>query len=254
MLNPYLKIGPVNVHFYGLIIALAIYIGYYLAKKRAKIYKINPKIFDDSLLILPLVLAIIGARIYHVLDYYSTYSKNPISVFFIQNGGLGIWGAILGAVIGFYFFAKLRKLNLLTILDLASPSLLLGQAIGRIGNWINQEGFGPPTSLPWGVYINEQNRPFQFQNFSHFHPTFFYEAILNLAFFIALIKLSQRFKRPGQIFGLYLISYSLIRFSVEFLRIDTWVVSQLKIAHLISVVVLFIGVYLFRRAGNKVQP
>src|SRR3989344_1414559 len=247
MLNPYLKIGPVNVHFYGLIIALAIYIGYYLAKK-------NPKIFDDSLLILPLVLAIIGARIYHVLDYYSTYSKNPISVFFIQNGGLGIWGAILGAVIGFYFFAKLRKLNLLTILDLASPSLLLGQAIGRIGNWINQEGFGPPTSLPWGVYINEQNRPFQFQNFSHFHPTFFYEAILNLAFFIALIELSQRFKRPGQIFGLYLISYSLIRFSVEFLRIDTWVVSQLKIAHLISVVVLFIGVYLFRRAGNKVQP
>lgn len=245
MITPQIRIGPVTVHIYGLILAVAIYIGYLVAKKRAHIYKINPKFFDDPLLVLPLVLAIVGARAYHVLDYWQIYSKNLISILYIANGGLGIWGAIAGLTVGFYFFAKIRKLSLLNVLDLISPSLLAGQAIGRVGNYVNQEGFGPPTNLPWGIFISPQNRPIQYLNFTNFHPTFFYEAILNFIFFVLLIKLSQKFKKPGQAFGLYLIFYSTTRFIVEFWRIDTWAVGTIKLAHPLSLTAFLIGLYIF---------
>lgn len=245
MLPPGIDIGPFTIHLYGFIIALSIYAGYALAKKRAYLYKIPKSLFDEPLLILPLFLSIAGARLYHVLDYWSVYSQNLISIFFVQNGGLGIWGALGGVVLGFYIFAKIRKLNFLTVLDLLAPSLLLGQAIGRIGNYINQEGFGPPTNLPWGVHIRPENRPLQYLNQSHFHPTFFYEAILDLIFFVVLLYLAKKLKIRGQVFALYLILYSLGRFIIEFWRIDTATVGQIKIAHVLSIAAFILGAILF---------
>ena len=237
--------GPLTFHTYGIVIAFAIFAGWYLAKKRAKIFKISQNIFDDPILLIPLALSIIGARIYHVLDLWSYYGRNLTKIVEIQNGGLGIWGGILGMILGFLIVAKVKKLDLLKSLDLAAPSVILGQAIGRFGNFINQEGFGPPTNRPWGVFIDSQNRPTQYLLYTHFHPTFFYEALLNLIFFILLLYLSRKLKIKGQIFALYLIFYSIARFITEFWRIDTATVGQLKVAHLISICVFIIGIWLF---------
>ena len=256
MISPQISIGPLTFHLYGLIIAAAIYLGWLLVKKRAIFYKISPKIFDDPLILTPLILGIVGARLYHVLDLWSYYRENPTQIIAIASGGLGIWGALAGIFAGFWIFAKIKKINFLSLLDLTAPSILLGQALGRIGNFINQEGFGPPTSLPWGVYITPENRPIQFLTSTHFHPTFFYEAILDLIFFLLLLYISSlsfsirsrmTIRKPGQLFGLYLVLYSIGRFIVEFWRIDTWSLGPLKIAHLLSVAAFVIGFWFLTR-------
>ena len=251
MLPDKLKIGFLTIHLYGLIIAVSIYAGYLLAKRRSSLYRIPRKIFDDPILLLPLVLAIVGARLYHVLDYWLVYSQRPIEILYIANGGLGIWGAITGAVLGFWFVAKVRNLNFLSVLDLTAPSLLLGQAIGRLGNYINQEGFGPPTQIPWRVYISPDHRPIIYQNFTHFHPTFFYEAIADLIFFVIIISLASRFKKRGQVFALYLMLYSIGRFIVEFWRIDTATIGTLKVAHVLSVLIFTIGIFLLVKSRQN---
>ena len=250
MLPKDIDIGPLTIHLYGLIIAFSIYIGWYLAKKRAQAYKIPLKIFEDPILLIPLFLAIIGARVYHVIDYWNVYRYDPIFILYIANGGLGIWGAILGLIIGFAVISKIKNLDLLSILDLLAPSLILGQAIGRFGNYINQEGFGPPTTKPWGVLIEKSNRPIQYITSTHFHPTFFYEAILNLLFFIIIIKLSSRLKVRGQIFVLYLICYSTSRFITEFWRIDTATIGTIKVSHVLSILIFISGLVLL----FKIKP
>lgn len=243
--------GPFTIHLYGLVIAIAIYIGWLLAKKRAYLYKIPEKIFDDPVLIIPLFFGIVGARLYHVIDYWSTYSQDLISILFINRGGLGIWGGLAGSLIGFLIVARIKKLDVFSLLDLTAPSLLLGQAIGRFANYINQEGFGPPTNLRWAVYIEPLNRPLQFSNSTHFHPTFFYEAFIDLVFFFLILFFAKRLKIKGQIFALYLIFYSLGRFIVEFWRIDTATIGQLKVAHLISIGAFILGFWLFFRKTRK---
>lgn len=251
MLPRSIDIGPFSLHLYGLIIAIAIYTGWSIAKKRASFYNIPISIFDDPILLIPLIFSIVGARLYHVIDLWTIYSVNPISILYIANGGLGIWGAIIGLVIGLLVVTKSRNLNLLSSLDLAAPSMLLGQAIGRFGNYINQEGFGPPTNLPWGVYIEKINRPAEYITFTQFHPAFFYEALLNILFFILLLKLSLKLKFKGQAFALYLIFYSTSRFIVEFFRIDTWTIGAIKIAHIISLITLVFGIYLLTNLKKK---
>lgn len=251
MISSQINIGPVTFHLYGFIIAFAIYIGWFLAKKRAVVYKIPATIFEDSILLVPLALSILGARIYHVIDYWQVYKVDPISMLYIFNGGLGIWGALIGTLIGFIIISKLKKISLLSILDLAAPSFLLAQSIGRIGNYINQEGFGPPSNLPWAVYINPTNRPEKFKDYLSFHPTFFYEAIIDFVFFVLLILIAKKIKKPGQIFSIYLILYSLGRLFVEFFRIDTWHIGVIKVVYILSAGCTLLGIYLFFYFQNK---
>ncbi len=245
MIPPKIPIGPFTIHLYGVIIAASIYSGWLLARKRAFLYKIPLKYFDELILLIPLVLGFSLARAYHVVDYLGYYSQNPVQIINLSAGGLGIFGGILGIFIGFAILARIKKINALAVFDLISPSVLLGQAIGRVGNWINQEGFGPPTNLPWGVYISPQYRPQQLQLFSYFHPTFFYEAILDLIFFLILLKLSTRFKKPGQTFALYLILYGLGRIFAEFFRIDTFTIWGIKLAYVFSSISIALGIYFF---------
>lgn len=242
MIPKQIDIGPFAFHLYGLIIGIAIFIGWYVSKRRAKLYKIPDRTFEDYFLLLPLVTSLIGARTYHVVDYWRVYSENPISILYIQNGGLGIWGAIIGAVIGLFLYCKIRKVNFLKILDLFSPALALGQTIGRFGNYINQEGFGLPTNLPWKVYIEPLNRPLIYASSKYFHPTFFYEALLDFASFLILIAIAKRLKKPGQVFSIYIILYSLSRFITEHFRIDTWVIGNLKVSYLFSILGLVLGI------------
>ncbi|MBI4037669.1 prolipoprotein diacylglyceryl transferase [Candidatus Curtissbacteria bacterium] len=245
MIPPKISIGPLSIHLYGVIMALAIYAGYQFARKRANFYKIPFKYFDDPILLIPLFLGFAFARAYHVIDNIFYYWVNPYQIFNLAGGGLGIMGGILGIFLGFSIVARIKKLETLKVFDLVSPSLLLGQAIGRVGNWINQEGFGPPTNLPSAVYINPQNRPLQYQLSDYFHPTFFYEAILDLIFFLILLKLSTRFKKPGQTFALYLMLYAVGRLVAEFFRIDTFVISGIKVAYVISTLLIIFGFFLF---------
>lgn len=248
MLPNSFPLGPLTIHIYGLIISIAILLGWIIVKRRAPSYKIKADLFDDPLLILPLVFGIAGGRLYHVIDKWSFYSQNPGEILAVTNGGLGIFGALAGIFIGFWLFAGIKKINFLVLLDLVSPSLILGQAIGRIGNFTNQEGFGPPTNLPWGVAIDPLHRPPQFIFQAYFHPTFFYEAILELITFFVLIKLSQKYKNPGQTFGLYLILYAISRGVAEFFRIDTAKVGDIKVAYILAFLGIFAGIYLIKRS------
>ena len=256
MIPKQISIGPLTVHLYGLIIALSIFLGWFLAKRRAHLYKIPRTIFDDPILLIPLVLAIIGARIYHVLDFWDYYSNNLNQILAITNGGLGIWGALIGVFLGFYLVAKVKKLDFLKILDLAAPSLLVGQALGRIGNFINQEGFGPPTEKPWGVFIEVDRRPPQYLTETYFHPTFFYEAALDAIFLIILLYFAKRLKFKGQVFALYLMFYSSARFIAEFWRIDTWIIGSIKAAYMLSAIAFLIGIWIFFKSTkiNQSRP
>lgn len=240
------SLGPLTFHIYGLIITTAVVIGWWLAKKRANFYKINPELLDHPLILLSLILGVAGGRLYHVLDKWGYYKSNPDQIIQVSGGGLGIFGALIGIFAGFWLFANIKKVKLLSLLDLLAPSVILGQAIGRTGNYINQEGFGPPTTLPWAVYIDPAHRPMQYLSSTHFHPTFFYEAVLNLIAFLILIKLSPKFSKPGQMLGLYLIAYSTIRFVVEFWRIDTATIGYIKVAQVLSIAVAIIGIYFLK--------
>lgn len=245
-----INLGFLNIHLYGVVIATAILVAWWLAVKRAYLYKIPRQKLETTVLLIPLVLGILGGRLYHVADKWSYYSQNPIQAVRLDQGGLGIWGAIVGIILGFYIVARIQKINLLSVLDLIAPSLLLAQGIGRIGNYVNQEGFGPPTSLPWGVMING----------GRVHPTFFYEMWLDFIFFAVLLAYERKLARSGQlsnvkgrVFGLYLISYGAIRIIVEAFRIDTWTVGQFHMAYLFSAVSIVAGCLLFLKAKNPIN-
>lgn len=251
MIPPQINLGPITIHVYGLILGIGILAGWMVARKRSSLYKIPAKLFEDPIILIPTATTILFARLYHVLDYREIYLKDPISVLFVQNGGLGIWGGIFGAIFGVWLVAKVKRISFLNLLDMLSPPFALSQAIGRFGNWVNQEGFGPPTNLPWGIHIDQVNRPITYITNTHFHPTFFYESALDAIIFLLLIKLSKRFRRPGQVFGLYLIFYGTARFFLEFLRIDTWAIGEIKIAQVLSILAIFGGLTIFFHSKNQ---
>jgi len=244
--------NSVQIYFYGIFISLGVFLGYFFSKKRAKKNGIKEEILDSVYLLL-IPFSVLGARIYHVLSWLSYYLLFPREVFSIRNGGLGIFGSIIFGILALFLFCKIKKQDFILILDLISPSILLSQAIGRVGNFFNQEAFGPPTDLPWKFYVSPDKRPIEFISFSYFHPTFFYEAILCILAFLIILVLEKNLK-PAKGFssGSYLFSYGLIRFFTEFLRFDTWKIFGFKMAQVISVMFVGIGLYLIK-SGMKGQ-
>lgn len=245
MLPNSFSIGPLTIHIYGIIIATAILIGWFITKKRARLFKISPNLFDDPILLLPFIFGIAGGRLYHVIDKWTLYASDPIKIFKVWEGGLGIFGALTGIFVGLWIIAKAKKIDYLRLLDLIAPSLILGQAIGRVGNFINQEGYAPSSA--WPVY--------------------FYEAGLEVTAFIILIYLTKSVKfktffvilsdrreskdlHPGQVFGLYLILYSLARSFAEIWRTDTAQIGGIHIAYLVAVLASIIGIYLIIKPGK----
>ena len=170
---------------------------------------------------------IVGARLYHVITDYELYfgpsaPMKPIDALKIWHGGLGIWGAVAFGVLAGYLVARHRKLAFPALLDAAAPGIAVAQAIGRLGNWFNQELFGRPTTLPWGLQIAEQYRPLGYEQYATFHPTFLYELIWCLLIAGVLVLLDRRFRLGhGKVFALYVVFYTLGRFWIESLRIDT---------------------------------
>ena len=168
---------------------------------------------------------IIGARAYHVATDWHLYfgpGRNPVDALKIWEGGLGVWGAIALGALGAWLVARRKQIRFPALLDAVAPALLVAQAVGRLGNWFNQELFGRPTTLPWGLEIDPAFRPAGFAEFATFHPTFLYELVWCLAAAVVLVRLDRRFRLGhGKVFALYVLLYTAGRFWIEALRIDT---------------------------------
>lgn len=215
-----------SFHVYGLIIGVAIVVASFLIAHTAKKYSVADKTIEQ-LLWVGIIGGIIGSRLWHVLTDFHLYADDVLSILYIWQGGLSIVGAILGGLLGLWLFARMRKNktdSLLTFLDLTIFGLPLAQAIGRLGNYFNQELYGLPASLPWKLYIAPEFRMAGFQNSEYFHPLFAYEAIALTGFGVAVWWLDQKNMLDvgsGRLALFYLLYYSAVRFLLDFLRIDT---------------------------------
>ena len=215
--------GPFALRYYGLFIALGIAAATWLTAR-----ELDRKGYDGALaldaLFFVVPLGFIGARVYHVLTDYDLYAGDPFpGVFAVWNGGLGIYGAVIGGFIGVVIFTRFPGISPLDFADAAAPGLNLAQAIGRWGNYFNQELFGRPSNLPWAIEIAPENRPAGFADAAAFHPTFLYESIWNLIVCFVLLWVARCFAgrlKDGDVFLLYVSLYSVGRFFVEALRID----------------------------------
>ncbi len=255
-------IGSFKVYFYGIIIMLGVLVAVFISNRRATVYGQEPDVIWDLLPWL-LVAGIIGARLWHVLTPSkslgvdaSYYFNHPIEILNIRKGGLGIPGAVIGGGIGLWIYSKKKALNFLVWADIIAPGLAVAQAIGRWGNFVNQELYGPPTNLPWGIYIDPTRRLPGFENFTHFHPMFLYESIWNLINFMILVLVSEKEnqrKRSGELFFLYLLIYAVGRFLLEFIRLDASFVSGINANQFMMAIAAFVSlIFIFyNRIKNR---
>ncbi|MBI5076857.1 prolipoprotein diacylglyceryl transferase [Candidatus Falkowbacteria bacterium] len=218
------KFGPASIHWYGFLMVVGGLLGYFVVLRLARHYQLEKRFFSDLFLYF-IVGAVIGARIYYVIYAWEFYKNNLLDVVKIWEGGLAIHGIMIGGFFVVFFYCRLKKQNVWLIFDLAATGLAAAQFVGRVGNYFNQEIFGLPTNLAWGIPIDFVNRPAKFSSFEFFHPTFLYESLGNLLIFAVLLLIHRwRIKKSiwsaGNIFAIYLILYSLLRFGLEFLRTD----------------------------------
>lgn len=221
----YIDLGPLRIHFYALCIITGIIVAVLMTNHRLTKRGAEPwVVIDIALIAVP--LAIITARIYHVVTHWGFYfgeGANPLSALYIWEGGIAIYGALIGGAIGAWLGCKWTGIRFWTFADALAPGLLLAQAIGRFGNWFNQELFGLPTDLPWGLEIDADNPAFPpgLAPETLFHPTFLYEVIWNTLGVLVLLWAGRRLKLQwGRLFALYLIWYSAGRIVWESIRID----------------------------------
>ncbi len=235
------SIGPLYIHFYGILIMLGALAAAWLATKEAKRRNADPELVWDMFTFL-IIGGIIGARIWHILTppasmveqgittwYYLTH---PLDVLMIWKGGLGIPGGIIGGAAALYWYCRKRKLSFWTWTDIIVPGLPLAQAIGRLGNYFNQEVYGAPSDLPWAITIDKPYRLPEYADQATYHPLFAYEAIYNLINMAVLLWIGRKYAdrlKPGDVFLVYLIIYPVGRFFLEFLRLDPSPVAGINI-------------------------
>ncbi len=243
--------GVLPIRLYGLFIGFAVIIGSYLIEETLK----KSDIYIGNLLFWVFVPGIIGARLWHVLSDFHLYENNLVGALHIWNGGGSIFGAMLGGTLGAYVYLKRHSQPFLKTLEAISLYLPIGQIIGRFGNLVNQELFGPPTNLFWGMYVREGNRPDRFVEFSYFHPAFLYEIIGNIFLFCILRWLYNRkgLRGDGLIVAVYLMGYGGIRFFVDFFRLDRDIFLFLSLGQIVSLIMVSIGggYFLYLKFRNK---
>ncbi len=238
-----LTIGNLPIYWYGVIIASGLMLAVLYASCTAKRYNVDSNKLFNCVLV-GIVTGIIGARLYFCLFQWDYYSKNPIEILYINNGGLAIYGGIIGALLGGLTVAKIQKMKFLPILDITLMGFLIGQGIGRWGNFMNQEAFGSPTNLPWGM-VSENTGGVAV------HPCFLYESLWCLLGFVVLHfygKYKQKY--AGQIFYLYLVWYGFERTIVEGLRTDSLYLPfqlfgmDIRVSQLLSLAIFITGIIL----------
>jgi phosphatidylglycerol:prolipoprotein diacylglycerol transferase len=280
-----LQLGPLTIRWYGVLIVLGAIAAAYVSTVEAKRRKEDPE-HVWNVLIWCLILGIIGARLYHVFStpagssrgfvyYFIEHPFTTLNLFgaavpfptalLIWEGGIGIFGAIVGGVIAILIYTYRHKLNFWRWLDIVAPGMLLAQAVGRWGNYFNQELYGPPTNLPWGITITNVNQripPYNdlttFPLTTTFHPLFLYESIWNLVGFVLLMWLGRKYYDKfldGDMMSLYLIWYPLGRLLIESLRPDAWTAGGIPVAQLVSIglILLGIGLMVLRRRNSALR-
>jgi prolipoprotein diacylglyceryl transferase len=217
-------LGPLPLRAYALCIILGIVAAIWIGERRWVARGGKPGEVSD-LAVWAVPFGLVGGRLYHVATDWQLYfgeGQNPVTALYVWRGGLGVWGAIALGAVGVVIGARLKHIRLLPMLDALAPGVLVAQALGRWGNWFNQELFGRPTSLPWGLEIDPLYRPAGYQDVETFHPTFLYECLWNLGAFGVLIWLDHRFRLGfGRVVAGYVMLYTLGRGWIENLRIDT---------------------------------
>jgi phosphatidylglycerol:prolipoprotein diacylglycerol transferase len=263
--------GSFDIYWYGILIIVGAMAGAYVATIEAKRRGIDPEHVWNALLI-ALILGIVGARLYHVISSptwpntnLQYYLDNPIQIFNTRSGGLAIYGAVAGGLLGVYLYSRYAKLSFWLTVDIGMSGLAIGQAIGRWGNFFNQELYGYPTTLPWGIPIDAVHRLPIFADLTQypvettrFHPSFLYESLGMLGVAILLLVIARRWKsaKPGDLLLLWGMLYGFGRFLIEFQRPDAWLISGIATAQLIGIALLVVcGVVLmYRHTGpSKAQ-
>lgn len=261
-----ITIGPLKIYFYGIIIMLGVLAAVWVAVKESTRRGLDSEYVWDMVPWL-LILGIVGARLWHVFTPSESmgvgpeyYFSHPLEILNTRNGGLGIPGAVIGGLLALVIYARRKKLNFLTWADIIVPGLALAQAIGRWGNFFNQELYGPPSNLPWAIPIDLAHRLEGFEQYTHFHPMFLYESIWNLFNFFLLMFLGQKIKEkllPGDLLYIYLIVYPIGRFLLEFIRLDASYFNGVNINQIImacvAVFATWMLIYNHLRKRNKVE-
>ena len=243
----------INIYWYGILIAIAFLIGIILAVRQAPQFGLKGDDVIDILLWV-IILSLVGARLYYVIFSWEYFSGNLLKIFQTRDGGLAFYGGVIGGVLGVFIGSKLKKINLMYLLDFFAVYLPLGQAIGRWGNFFNQEAFGTNTMLPWGMfsegtYQHLANLGEGYASLTPVHPTFLYESIANIIIFVILYHIrskSKESKETGRVTGFYFVLYGLVRFFVEGLRTDSLYIGQtsIRVSQLLSLILVFVGIAL----------
>lgn len=239
------SIFGIDIMWYAIIICFGIFMGMLVASENSHLRKIKKDTVSD-LLLYALPLSVIGARIYYVIFEWKSYKGNFISMINIREGGLAIYGAVITAIIVVFFFSKYKKIDCRDLLDICAPGLILGQAIGRWGNFINQEAHGYETTFPISVLIDGKR----------YHATFLYESVGNFLIFLFLMKYIRKYqKKKGQVVLLYAILYGIVRFFVEGLRTDSLMFLGIRVSQILSLVAVIVGSIIFvinRKYGKSI--
>ncbi|MFT4231716.1 MAG: prolipoprotein diacylglyceryl transferase [Leucobacter sp.] len=254
----YLQFGPLRIYLYALcIIAGIVVAGIWTARRLGSRGGERGAVFD--FLVWALVLGIVGARLYHVLTHWGDYfgeGKNPLEIFAFWNGGIAIFGSLIGGAVGVLIASRITGIRFWSFADALVPGMLIAQAIGRFGNWFNHELFGGPTTLPWGLEIESSNSafPIGLPEGTLFHPTFLYEALWNVLGVFVLLAIERRLRpRWGTFFAMYLVWYGIGRTFIESLRVDPSLLFlgiRTNVLAALLAIVLGIVVYFVQRSRH----
>ncbi len=242
------RLGSITVYWYGIILAVSFLLGFFYINHRAHEYNLNS---DETSTIITFssVCAIICARIYYVIFYPGDFYKNhPEKIFMISEGGIAIYGAIIGGAVAVLIMAKILKKNAFQVLDVMSLGLVVGQCIGRWGNFVNQEAFGTETNLPWAM-ASENTL------FKTVHPCFLYESLGCLLIFLILHFYSQKKRKSGNIFLIYTMLYAALRIAIESLRTDSLILPRtfIKISQLVAILLFIFSatIFLYKKSSSS---
>ncbi len=254
-------IGTFKIYFYSIFIVIGVLAAVWMSLLEADRRKLDKDYVWDMVPWL-LIAGIVGARLWHILTpstsmgiTASYYFQHPLEMFATRKGGLGIPGAVMGGTLGLYLYTKNKHLSFLTWADIIAPGLALAQAIGRWGNFFNQELYGGPTNLPWAIFIDPLHRLPEYSNVAYYHPMFLYESLWNLLNMFLLLYLGRRYAiklLSGDLFFIYLIVYPVGRFLLEFMRLDPSFVAGVN-ANQVTMIVVCLGAILALFIRHKVN-
>ncbi|MDD7305724.1 MAG: prolipoprotein diacylglyceryl transferase [Peptoniphilaceae bacterium] len=233
----------IDIYWYAILIVSGILLGAKFAQKEFVRRGLSEDFVYDMLFVV-LPSAIIGARLWYVIFEWDYYMQNPWQILNLRGGGLAIHGGIIGGTLALYLFTRNKKITLVDMIDVLTPSLALGQAIGRRGNFVNQEAHGGPSKLPWAIMIDGKS----------YHPTFLYESLGDFIIFLFLINYRKKNPEKGKVAAIYFIAYGILRFFVEGMRTDSLMIGSFRIAQIVSIVFVIIGLFMFYKSKYNNMP